>query len=134
MPSSPRQRMNAAERRRKALALQLAGADLRAIAEQVGYATPSAAKTAIDRAIEESTAREKQSVDEMRQLEVLRLNRLQAAYWTPALKGDKKAADIVLKCAAARDRLQGLAAPTKVEHSGEITEYRIVGIDPSEIV
>ena len=29
----------------------------------------------------------------------------------------------------------GLAAPAKVEHSGEVTtEYRIVGLDPEELV
>ncbi|MFE7627496.1 hypothetical protein, partial [Streptomyces sp. NPDC057509] len=106
------QRLTAAERRKKALALQLAGVDLRTIADQVGYADASAAKKGIDRAIEESIARERSDIDELRRREVMRLDWLQAAFWTPAVKDrDKKAADIVLKCIAARDRLQGLAAP-----------------------
>ncbi|WP_328427895.1 hypothetical protein [Streptomyces sp. NBC_00443] len=136
MGSSPRQRLTAAQRRKQALGLQLAGVDLRTIADQVGYADASAAKKAIDRAIEESIARDKDDVDALRRAEVMRYDRLQAAFWSPAVKDrDKKAADIVLKCIAGRERLQGLAAPAKVEHSGEVTtEYRIVGFDPEELV
>ncbi|MFD8509692.1 hypothetical protein ACFV27_00900 [Streptomyces antimycoticus] len=136
MGSSPRQRLSAAERRKQAFALWLAAVDLRTIAAQVGYADASAAKKAIDRAIEESIAREKEDVDALRRTEVMRYDRLQAAFWSPAIKDrDKKAADIVLKCIAGRERLQGLAAPAKVEHSGEVTtEYRIIGLDPDELV
>ncbi|MFC8723735.1 hypothetical protein [Streptomyces bacillaris] len=135
MGSSPDQRLSAAQRRKKALALQLAGIDLRTIADQVGYANAAAAKAGIDRAIEESIVREKNEVDELRRREVMRVDRLQAAFWTPAIKDrDKKAADIVLKCIGIRDRLQGLSAPVQVEHSGEITEYHIVGVDPEDLV
>ena len=136
MGSSPRQRMTAAQRRKQALGLQLAGVDLRTIAEQVGYADASAAKKAIDRAIADSIAREEADVDALRLDEVMRLDRLQAAFWSPAVKDrDKKAADIVLKCIRGRIELRGLAAPAKVEHSGEVsTEYRIVGFDPEELV
>ncbi|MFC8465985.1 hypothetical protein [Streptomyces sp. NPDC057250] len=134
--SSPRQTLTAAERRHQALALQIAGADLRHIAATIGYANASAAKAAIDRAIEESIAREHAEIDDLRRLEVMRLDRLQAAFWGKAVKDkDKKAADIVLKCINARERLQGLAAPVQVKHSGELTtEYRIVGVDPDELV
>lgn len=135
MGSSPARRLSAAERRKKALALQLAGIDLRTIADQVGYANASAAKVAIDRATEESIVRTKTNVDDLRRREVMRLDRLQAAFWSPAVKDrDKKAADIVLKCINTRDRLQGLSAPVKVEHSGEVTEYHIVGVDPEDLV
>ncbi|AXE76032.1 hypothetical protein [Streptomyces atratus] len=134
--SSPRQQRTAAERREQAFALQLAGADLRTIAKSVGYANAAAAKAAIDRAIEESITREHlDNIDQLRRIEVMRLDRLQAAFWPKALKDrDKKAADIVLKCISGRDRLQGLAAPVKVEHSGEVTEYHIVGVDPEDLV
>jgi hypothetical protein len=136
MGSSPRQRLSAAERRKQAFGLWLAGVDLRTIAGQIGYADASATKKAIDRAIEESIAREKEDVTALRRAEVMRYDRLQAAFWTPAVKDrDKKAADIVLKCIAGRERLQGLAAPAKIEHSGEVTtEYHIVGLDPEDLV
>lgn len=136
MGSSPRQRLSAAERRKQAFGLWLAGVDLRTIAGQIGYADASAAKKAIDRAIEESIAREKEDITALRRAEVMRYDRLQAAFWTPAVKDrDKKAADIVLKCIAGRERLQGLAAPAKIEHSGEVTtEYHLVGLDPEDLV
>ncbi|PSK57968.1 hypothetical protein B0E38_01813 [Streptomyces sp. 111WW2] len=114
MGASPRQRLSAAERRRKALGLWLAAVDLRTIADQVGYASAGAAKNAIDRAIEESVAREHENIDEQRRAEVMRYDRLQAAHWGKALKGDPKSSDVVLKCIEGRERLRGLRAPTRV--------------------
>lgn len=115
MPASDRQRLSAAARRKQALQLQLAGVDLRTIAEQVGYADASAAKKAIDRAITESIAREKADLDAIRSLEVMRYDRLQATFWTKAVKDkDVKAAAVVLKCMQGRERLQGTAAPTRI--------------------
>lgn len=160
MGSSPRQRLSAAQRRRRAVELQAAGVDLRAIADEVGYANASSAKRAIDReirdsadrerrkkaqalflagvdlrsiaeqldyddhdalrkeidrAIEESITREHASIDQLRLDEILRYDRLQAAFWSKAIsKKDAKAADIVLRCIAGRERLRGLQAPTRV--------------------
>lgn len=115
MPASDRQRLSAAARRKQALQLQLAGVDLRTIAEQVGYADASAAKKAIDRAITESIARERADLDAIRSLEVMRYDRLQATFWTKAVKDkDVKAAAVVLKCMQGRERLQGTAAPTRI--------------------
>lgn len=115
MSSSPRQRLSAAERRTKALQLWLAAVDLRTIAKQIGYASHTAAMTAIDRAIEESIDREHQDTDALRRNEVMRYDRLQAAFWTLAVKDkDTKAADVVIKCIRGRVELQGTAAPTHI--------------------
>ncbi len=115
MGSSPRQRLSAAQRRKAALGLHLAGVDFRTIAEQAGYASASAARTAVDRAIEESIAREKADIDEYRVTAVMRYDRLQAAFWARAVtEKDPKSADIVLKCMAGRDRITGVIAPTHI--------------------
>ncbi|MBC9731148.1 hypothetical protein [Streptomyces sp. TRM68367] len=116
MPASPRQRLSAAERRKQALQAFLAGMDLRTIAQQVGYADASAAKKAIDRAIQESIAREEADIDELRQLEVLRYDRLQAAWWSAAIGKDRShhAARIVLECIRGRSRLTGVEAPRRI--------------------
>ncbi|MFF3096799.1 hypothetical protein [Streptomyces cyaneofuscatus] len=114
MPASPRQRMSAVERRIQALQLHLAGVDYRTIAKQVGYADGAAAQKAVDRAIEESIARGQEDTDTIRTREVLRYNRLQAAHWGKAVKGDVKASGVVLQCMAGRERLLGLAAPKKI--------------------
>jgi MoxR-like ATPase len=103
------------DRRRKALQLLLAGVDLATIADQAGYASATAAETDIDTAIAESNAREQATTDALRRDEVMRYNRLQAAFWTKAVKEkDVKAAHIVLKCIHGRERLQGLLAPLRV--------------------
>lgn len=160
MGASPRQRLSAAQRRRRAVELQAAGVDLRTIAEEVGYANAGSAKRAIDReiqdsadrerrkkaqalflagldlrtiaeqleyddptvlraeidkAIEESITREHATIDQLRLDEILRYDRLQAAFWSKAIqKKDPKAADVVLRCIAGRERLRGLQAPTRV--------------------
>lgn len=137
---SPRQRLTAAERRRQALGLYLAGVDLGTIAQQVGYANSSNAHRAIRQAIDESTARdalarEEETIDDMRRLEIMRADRLQAAFWSAAVKDkDWRAANVVLKCMKVRDEMQGLSAPRKVEHSGEVTTYEIIGVDPEDLV
>ncbi|MFF5655221.1 hypothetical protein [[Kitasatospora] papulosa] len=137
---SPQQRLTAAERRRQALGLYLACVDLGTIARQVGYANASNAHRAIKQAIEESNvrealAREEEAIDDMRRVEIMRADRLQAAFWGQAVKEkDRHAANIVLKCMKIRDDLQGLSAPRKVEHSGEVTTYEIVGVDPEDLV
>lgn len=115
MGSSPRQRLSAAQRRRNALGLFLAGVDLTTIADQVGYASPSAARTAIDRAIADSIAREHIDIDQARTTAVMQYNRLQAAYWAKAVtEKDHKSALIVLQCMKQRDKITGVIAPTHV--------------------
>jgi len=135
MPASPGQRRTAAQRRKQALQLQLAGVDLRTIAERVGYADASAAKKAIDRAIEDSIGRDNAHVDELRKREVMRYDRLQAAYWGKALDDDRKAAEIVLKCMAGRARIQGTEAPTRVNLDAQRLADEILALldeDPEE--
>ncbi|EMF20399.1 hypothetical protein H114_32689 [Streptomyces gancidicus BKS 13-15] len=137
---TPKQRLTAAERRRQALGLYIAGVDLATIAQQVGYANASNAYRAIRQAIDESNAREalareEAAIDDLRRLEIMRADRLQAAFWGAAVKDkDPRAANIVLKCMKVRDDMQGLSAPRKLEHSGEITTYEIVGVDPEDLV
>lgn len=114
MGASPRQRLSAVERRTQAFQMHLAAVDLRTIAKQVGYADASAAKKAIDRAIADSIARGQEGIDDIRQREVMRYDRLQAAHWAKAIKGDAKASDVVIKCMQGRERLQGLAAPKRL--------------------
>ncbi|UJV42967.1 hypothetical protein [Streptomyces sp. AMCC400023] len=174
MGASPRQRLTAAQRRRRAVELQISGLDLRTIAREVGYANASSAKKAIDReiresaererrkkaqalflagvdlrsigeqlevedlaalrkeidlAIEESIAREHASIDERRRDEIMRYNRLQAAFWTKAIKDkNTKAADIVLRCIAGRERLSGLQAPTRVNLDAQRLGDEIIAI------
>lgn len=115
MGSSPQQRLTAAQRRKTAFGLYLAGVDFPTIATQAGYATATAARTAVDRALKDSLAREHANIDEQRTLAVMQYNRIQAAWWAKAVtEKDPKAALILLRCMAQRDRITGVIAPTHV--------------------
>lgn len=119
MPASRAQRATAAEKRSKAVALRLAGADWQTIANQVGYASPGAACNAVRLALQASLQKQAEVAQELRELTVQRYDRLQAAYWPKALKGDVKAAEIVLKCLTGRARIEGTEAPTRVNVEAE---------------
>lgn len=127
MSASKAQQAAAAERRRRAIALKIAGLDYQAIADQLSYASRGAAYTDIDRALKKAREEERQAAELLRDIEVQRYDRLQAAYWPKAVKGDTKSADIVLKCITGRTKLQGTEAPARVsveaqQLSDEITE------------
>src|SRR3546814_14889797 len=81
MPASKAQQAATAERRKKAIALKLAGLDYQAIADQLGYADRAAAYVDIDRALKRNLAEEAEKVELLRHVAVQKLNRLQAAVW-----------------------------------------------------
>lgn len=91
------------DRAERALALRLAGVDWITIAERLGYDDASEALDAVlalaDRQFDD------QSLDPHRILEVLRLDRLQAALWGAAMKGDVEAIKTVLSIGDRRTRM-----------------------------
>lgn len=113
MPPSDKQRQATAARRSKAMDLALAGVNWQTIAERLEYASPGAAHTDVDRAIKTRAVFEAK-VEKQRELEVLRLDRLQVAFWGDAVKGDTKAGDLVLKIIKQRARFTGTELPVKV--------------------
>jgi hypothetical protein len=115
LPASREQSAATEERRKNAVALRLAGAAWQAIADQLGYASRGAACEDVRRAMALSRAELAQSANELRETELSRLDRLQAALWTKAINGDVKAVDAALKIIDRRIRLLGLDAPQQVE-------------------
>jgi hypothetical protein len=118
MPASKAQQAATAKRRAQAIALRLAGMNDDTIAERLGYASRQAASKDIHRALEANRLEEQQQVETLRYVEGQRLDRLQAAVWAKAAKGDLKAVETVLKVMAQRTRLFGLDAPVRAEVSG----------------
>lgn len=114
MAASKAQRAAAAKKRTQAIALRIAGVDWATIADRVGYRSAGAACTAVKEAMEANLKEQDAGADELRALTVMRYDRLQAAYWSDAVKGDKKAADVVLKCLAGRAKVEGTEAPTRL--------------------
>jgi hypothetical protein len=113
-----------AAKERKALDLRIAGATFDQIAEKLEYADKSAAYRAVTRALVSTV---KPAADELRELEVARLDRLLLAVWPDALGGDPRAVANVLKIIDQRAKFLGLHAPTQVDVSATVT------VDPADI-
>ena len=110
MPQKPphRKDVNAAERARMALDLRKSGASYDAIARQCGYANRSGAYQAIQRELQRTM---QQPADDLRTLELLRLDDLYRAMAPKALQGDTWSVDRCLKIMERRAALLGLDAP-----------------------
>ena len=115
MPMSATQRVTVAERRTKAVRLAASGMDYTQIAQQLGYHDRSGAYKAIRGVL---AAEQAEAVDELRVLELERLDALQRSCWDAALEGDIPSVDRVLRVIAARVRLLGLDQRTDKAVSG----------------
>jgi hypothetical protein len=103
------------ERKLQALELRKAGATFQQIADQLGYRSASGAFNAVKAALK-ATLRE--PADELRELELTRLDAMLLPLWRRVQSGDEKAVDRVLRIMERRARLLGLDAPTRGEISG----------------
>ena len=107
------------DKENKVLELRRSGETWERIAVAVGYANASGTQKAYARVVSRV---QRESVDEIRDLELDRLDRIQRAFWTPAIVDrDKRAAEVVLKVMDRRAKLLGLEAPTKVQ--AEVVNY-----------
>ena len=88
------------------------------IADETGYANPSAAKVAFDNAIKRTM---QPIADEVRTLELERLDRFLSYLWPKIEQGDPTAIDKGLKIMDRRAKYLGLDAPLKQEI--EVTNY-----------
>jgi hypothetical protein len=87
------------------------------IAAATGYANPASAQRAYRRALSRVLVA---TVDESRREELDMLDRLHAAFWRDALKGDYASGVMILRTSDARRRLLGLDAALRVKT--EVTE------------
>lgn len=110
MPASREQRAKTAERRTKCLAMRLAGASWDQIAKTLEYANKSAACKDFLRAMEATQAELAENATLLRQIELARLDRVQAAFWPAALRADHRAGRVVLDVHDRRVKLLGLDA------------------------
>jgi hypothetical protein len=100
-----RDRALASWRRSEAVRLKAAGHTYEQVAQQLGYANRGTVHRIVQQALH---TREAESVDDLRHLELARLDALQAALWPRAMKGDVPAALAVLRVVDQRLRLLGL--------------------------
>jgi hypothetical protein len=118
MGTTKAKQASVAERRAQAITLRIAGMDWQRIADRLGYSSRGAACQDVARALEANLAEQMQAATTLREVESLRLDRLQAAAWPAAVKGDLKAIETVLKVIDRRAKLQGLDMPAKTEVTG----------------
>ena len=109
-------KVQAAVRRKEAVDLRLQGMTYREIGQELGV-TPTRARQLVAEAlaaIEKDTA---ESAEELRRLELDRLDQLQSGLWEAAAGGNLKAVGAALKIMERRARLVGLDAPTRTENA-----------------
>ena len=105
------------DKEREIIELRTEGYVWRQIAERVGMSTAGVYK-AYNRAMIRTL---KPAADEMRELELDRLDTLQQTYWQPAVNGNIRAADFILRVIDKRAKILGLDAPTKIQ--AEVVTY-----------
>jgi hypothetical protein len=110
----------------KIIELRRAGVTWQKVAEQTGYAGPAGAYKAYQRAAERFI---RPNLEELRDMELDRLDRLQAAIWGKALNGDVRSLDAVLRIIDRRARILGLEAPKEVNLKAEVATYDRDSID-----
>src|SRR5262245_55800354 len=96
--------------------LRKGGLPYHEIARRLGYGGASGAYQAVMRGLRSTL---KEPAEDLRKLEVERLNQLFAVYYTRGLQGDLKAAELALRISARRARLEGLDAPQRYQHGGD---------------
>lgn len=111
------------DRQRKALQMRRDGADFDAIAEACGYSNRSGAYKAVMTALKKMM---REPADELRSLELDRLDRLYTQMARKAEGGDEKAVDRCLRIMERRARLLGLDAPVKQDVTSGGEPVRIV--------
>lgn len=111
-PNAPR-RAKAAERRKVAVNLRIAGATFEQIGERLGVSA-QAAYSLVSRALDKTRKATAESAETLRGMELTRLDAMQTAIWADAMKGDEQKIDRLLKIQARRAALLGLDAPAKI--------------------
>jgi hypothetical protein len=116
--NSDRKEWELLEKERKVVDLRHMGITFEVIAKEVGYASPSGAYHAYERALARYP---KETIDRKRELAETRIERLLAGVWTKALRGEIPAIMATIKIFERQAKLLGLDAPQKTET--DITVY-----------
>lgn len=112
----------AVERAAHALSLRKAGATYDQIAQQAGYSTANAALKGVQRALKATL---QEPADELRTLELMRLDGILLVLWPMVQRGNLGAVDRALKVIAQRAKILGLESTT-VEHAGEMPPLTVM--------
>lgn len=128
----------AAERQAEALSLRKQGHTFQEIADRLGYAGHQGAYKAVMSALRKTI---QEPADELRRLELERLDVMLKSLWPFVLKGSPRHVEMALKVMDRRAAYLGLDAPKQVEDHRTVTvqimaDYlaETTGLDKDEIV
>ena len=123
-----RNRALAAARRARAIELVTQGMTYQQVADELGYASRGTVYRMVHQALAQETT---EAVDRLRELEVARLDALQAALWDQAMAGDVDAGQAAMRLVLARCRLLGLYGqkPTGLNASWQPTTVVLTAED-----
>ena len=107
-------RVQAREREVKALELRKAGASYQQIGDQIGVSKQACHKM-VTRVLGELVALAAESAEEVRRLEIDRMDAMMVGLWDKARRGHEGAVDRVLRIMTRRAALLGLDMPTRSE-------------------
>lgn len=135
-PGNPRTRpgdIRAAERAAQALELRLQGVSYRAIGKRLNC-SPAAAYQYVAGALAEIRGNCLEKAEELRELEISKLDKLEAKLWESVEKvtdpgENARVATAVVKVAESRRKLLGLDAPQRIETTGNL--YTVISASPA---
>lgn len=113
--------VKAKEREKQVLALRKAGFSYEVIGKQVGLSRAGAYK-AVKRHMEKIDAECTDLADDVRQLELQRLDEITSTIWPYVIQGQTQYIDRILKVMDRRARYLGIDAPEKQEIRQEVVE------------
>ena len=122
-------RIEARERQGKAVTLRKEGYSYSEIAAHLGYNSASAAWDAVKRAL---AATIQEPCDELRKLELSRLDEMWKTAYKQAMAGEPAAIAACLRILERRAAMQGLDAPKKTELNAEVTTTPSVIVVPEK--
>lgn len=111
-----REKISTAERRRLALELRRSGLSFDRIGQQLGISR-QAAHSHVTKALEKLAGEIDDRADELRAMELERLDRILLGCYQAAAGGNLKAIDRVIKISERRAKLLGLDAPSKIANT-----------------
>jgi DNA-binding CsgD family transcriptional regulator len=102
------------DQQRRVVAMWTGGATMPEIARSLDISVDTVRKIRRD-AFADVKADRDAAVEDLREAELQRLDRLQAAHWTRAMEGQVGSSRVVLDCIKDRAKLLGLYAPVRVD-------------------
>jgi hypothetical protein len=124
-------RLKGHEKKLEALQLRKSGESFASIAKKLGYASSAGSYKAVMTALIDTL---QEPADELRDLELQRLDEMQLGLWPLAENGNLGAVDKVLKIMERRAKLLGLDAPQKIAPTTPDGENPYMSMEAGELL